>query len=130
MILDSSFLIHVMARQDRALRKVDELEERGVPQRVPALSLYELYIGVGRGDLTERERGKIERVLRPRTVHDVDRNIAASGGEIEGELMAAGERVGAADALIGATAIRFDEPVLTHNPGHFSRIPDVEVETY
>lgn len=130
MILDSSFLIHVMARQDRALRKVDELEERGVPQRVPALSLYELYIGVGRGNLAERERGKIERVLRPRIVHDVDRKIAASGGVIEGELMASGERVGAADALIGATAIRFDEPVLTTNPDHFRRIPDVEVETY
>lgn len=130
MILDSSFLIHVMASQDRALRKVDELEERGVPQRVPALSLYELYIGVGRGDLAERERGKIKRVLRPRTIHDVDRQLASRAGEIEGELMAAGERVGAADALIGATALRFDEPVLTDNPDHFRRIPDVAVETY
>lgn len=130
MILDSSFLIHVMSRHDGALEKLDEIEERGVPQRIPALAVYELYVGVGRGSLPDRERGKIQRVLRPRTFYEVDRDLAARGGLVEGELSAAGERIGAADALIGATALRFDEPVLTANPDHFERIPEVEVETY
>lgn len=130
MILDSSFLIHVMSGHDGALQKLDEIEDRGVPQRIPALAVYELYIGVGIGDLPDREREKIQRVLRPRTFYEVDRDLAARGGLIEGELSAAGNRLGAADSLIGATAVRFDEPVLTANPDHFERIPGVVVETY
>lgn len=130
MILDSSFLIHVMSRHDAALKKLDEIEERGVPQRVPALAVYELYIGVGQGDLPQRERDKIERVLRPRAFYRVDRDTASRGGLIEGELRAEGDQIGAGDALIGATALQFDEPVLTDNPEHFERIDGVSVETY
>lgn len=130
MILDTSFLIDVMNGDEAALAKVDEIEASGRPQTVPAMTLQELYIGVGASDLPEPERRRIESVLASRPVVPTSEAIARRAGRLDGELRRAGERVNVGDATIGATGLVRDEPVLTGDSKHFERIPGVEVERY
>lgn len=49
--------------------------------------------------------------------------IAALAGRIDGDLMRAGQRIGIADALIGATALHHGLVLATGNEGHYQRLP-------
>jgi tRNA(fMet)-specific endonuclease VapC len=130
MILDTSFLIDVMNGDAAALETVDEIEAAEVPQRIPAMTLQELYIGVGMSELPEQERREIERIIEARPVVPTSAAIARKAGRIDGELRAAGEPIDIGDATIGATAVVCDEPVVTGNPDHFERISGIEVVGY
>ena len=130
MILDSSFLIDVMRGDPDALARADDLDAAGDEQLVPAMTVQELFIGVGASDLSEEERETIDRVLGPRPFVPTTEPIARTAGRIDGQLRRAGERINAGDAAIGATALLRDQPVVTGDPEHFRRIPDLVVETY
>jgi len=130
MILDTSFLVDVMNGDEAALSKVDEIEADGVEQLVPAMTLQELYIGVGASDLPRRERRKIETVIGARPVVPTDGETARKAGRIDGQLRTDGARINVGDATIGATGIVRDQPVLTGDRDHFERIPGLDVESY
>lgn len=130
MILDTSFLIDIMNGKRSALSKVDEIESDGLEQVVPAMTLQELYIGVGASELPDDERRKIEMVIETRPIVPTSEEIARKAGKIDGELRNDGQPINVGDAAIGATGIVRDESVVTGDPDHFERIPDLNVETY
>jgi predicted nucleic acid-binding protein len=127
MILDTSFLIDVMDGDPDALATVDEIEEANHTQRIPAQVVYELYVGVGYTETPQQEVEKIQAVIDTRPVVETTEQIARLAGRIDGQLRKAGDRVAPGDIIIGATARRYDEPVITSNPGDFERLPNVQV---
>lgn len=130
MILDTSFLIDVMNGDRSALSKVDQIEADNAEQVVPAMTLQELYIGVGASEMPEHERRKIERVVESRPILATSEQIARKAGRIDGQLRKDGQPINVGDATIGATAVVREEPVLTGDPDHFERIPGLDVVTY
>lgn len=130
MILDTSFLIDVMKSERSALAKVDEIEATNTDQVVPAMTLQELYIGVGASKMPIDERQTIEAVVETRPILATSEEIARKAGRIDGQLRADGRRINVGDATIGVTGIVRDEPVLTGDPDHFERIPGLDVVTY
>ncbi|ELZ41266.1 PilT protein domain protein [Halorubrum californiense DSM 19288] len=130
MILDSSFLIDLMNGDDAAMEAAREIEERSVPQRVPAQVVYELYVGVGYSESASREVETIQSVLESRPIIDLTEDVAKHAGRIDGRLRREGSRTGQGGIKIAAAAIRHDEPVITGDPADFDRIPDVEVREY
>lgn len=130
MILDTSFLIDVMNDDEDALEAVDRIESDGVEQNVPAMTVQELYIGVGTSDEPDRTRRTIERVVESRPILETTREIARKAGRIDGDLRSRGKRIDVGDATIGATGIVRDEPVITGNPDRFDRIDGLEVRRY
>ena len=130
MILDTSFLIDIMNGNQAALSKVDEIESNGIEQVVPAMTLQELYIGVGASELPDEERRKIAVVIETRPIIPTSEEIARKAGKIDGQLRRDGRPINVGDATIGATGIVRDEPVVTGDPDHFERIPDLTVKTY
>ena len=130
MIFDTSFLIDVMNGSDAALRKVNEIEGDRLEQHVPAMTLQELFIGVGASDVPERKRRKPAYAVEARPILPTTEEIARKAGCIDGTLRKQGDRIDISDATIGATGVVRDEPVVTGNPGHFERIPELEIEQY
>jgi len=130
MILDTSFIIDVMNSDEAALEAVDEIEAAGVVQHIPAMTLQELYIGVGMSKMPAAERQQIERIVDARPIVPTTEEIARHAGRIDGELRAEGRPIDVGDATIGATALVNAEPVITGNPDHFERISGVDVVTY
>ncbi len=130
MSLDTSFLIDIMNGKRSALSKVDEIESDGLEQVVPAMTLQELYIGVGASELPDDERRKIQMVIETRPILQTSEEIARKAGKIDRELRNIGQPINVGDATIGATGIVRDESVVTGDPDHFERIPDLNVETY
>jgi predicted nucleic acid-binding protein len=130
MILDTSFLVDVMNGDPSALSQVDRIEADNTEQVVPAMTLQELYIGVGASELPERERRKIASVVEARPVLPTSAEIARKAGTIDGQLRSDGQRINVGDATIGATGVVREEPVLTGDPEHFERIPGLDVVGY
>jgi predicted nucleic acid-binding protein len=134
MIVDTSFVLDVIDGFEPALRKETDLEAEGVPLVVPAMTVLELYIGVGKVANTREERRQVEAVLDSYPLVDMTPSIARRAGRLLGERMADGDDgrgpgIGNGDAAVAATALERDEPVLAGD-GHFENIPGVALETY
>ena len=134
MIVDTSFVLDVIDGVDEAVELERELEVDGVPLVIPAMTVLELYIGVGKVANTRGERQQVEAVLESYPIAETTPSISRRAGRLLGERMAAAEEndgpgIGKGDAVIAATAIERDEPVLAGDR-HFESIPGVEVVTY
>lgn len=134
MIADTSFVLDVVADVEAAVTKERELEAEGVPVVLPAMTVLELYIGVGKVVDTHEERRTVEAVLDSYPVVEMTPNVSRRAGRLLGERMADaddgdGPGIGKGDAAIAATALERGEPVLAAD-AHFATIPGVTVETY
>lgn len=131
MILDTSFVEDVAREDPAALAKADELSHDDIPERFSAMTLYELYWGVGYVDTPQQEKDAVDAVLETKEVYEITPEIARKAGRLAGQLSSDGNPLNdPGDEIIGATGVVHDEPVLTKNTGHFERIPGLEVETY
>lgn len=129
-ILDSSFLVDVQNGVESALEQARTIEASGSPRRVPHVVLYDLYVGVGKGPRDERNRARIEEVVQSLVLEPTTTSIVRRAGELEGSLQREDGGVGAVDAIVGATARSYGEPVVTDDVQHFERMDGVEVQTY
>lgn len=93
------------------------------------MTVFELLYGVARSDQPGDERETVESVISTKPVHPTDDAVMQKAGRLAGELAADGDPVADGDAVIAATAIALDEPVLTRNVAEFERL-DVSVERY
>ncbi|MBS3781376.1 MAG: PIN domain-containing protein [Candidatus Thermoplasmatota archaeon] len=125
MLADTSFIIDVMRGEENAVRKVDELEKDDKPLNITSISLFELYSGIGQVEKTEKEKEKIQEVLRSRAVYEFDRIAGEIAGRIDGMLCNEGKMVEPQDSMISGIAIRENEKILTRNLDHFRRISDI-----
>lgn len=130
MILDTSFFLDLIAGDEGAIERARALEADGVPQRVPAQVVYELYVGVGYTDTPDEEVRTLAGVLSGREIVETTERIAARAGRMDGRLRRDGVRIAVSDLTIGATGVAYDEPVVTRDTADFDRLPGVEVASY
>lgn len=131
MILDTSVLLDLMHDDPAAVERVRDLETDGIPQRLSAMTLYELHWGLGYSDRSAAERAEIESVVESRTLYDVTPEILRKAGRIGGALRSDGRPLDdPGDEIIGATGVVHDEAVLTGNHDDFRRIDGLTVATY
>lgn len=122
MILDTNFLIGIDNNHPGAIEKARELEAQGVPRRIPDIVVCELWISIGKGTHTESNRRDLAQVINGLPKAKLTTEISKRAGVIEGTLQALDENgsgVGIADAIIAATALEMEEPVVTDNERDF-----------
>ncbi|MBS3966664.1 MAG: type II toxin-antitoxin system VapC family toxin [Truepera sp.] len=97
---------------------------------ISAITVSELLVGVYRADSRERRAKRaafIESLLAAVVVLDFTTEIARLHAQLLADLLARGERIGAHDLIIAATALRYGYPVLTSNVREFKRVAGLEV---
>jgi len=92
------------------------------------VTVLEPYIGVGIVAGSREEERSVRRVIDSIPVVRMDDGIARRAGRLIGRLRTDGITLGKGDAVIGATALVEEEPVLTRNVREFERIPGLVVE--
>lgn len=130
MILDTDFLV-ALDEGDAAEAKALELETAEVPLRVPTIVLQELYVAVGAGTNANQNARKFEALIANKPVVDIDENIARRAGVLEGQHLVSDEKptLGPGDALVAATALQFNEPVVTSDRD-FETVDGLAVESF
>ena len=132
--LDTTVLVDLARpggkRKRHALEKVRELVNRGEGLVTTRFNLAELYVGVERSDDPEREEAAIQAVAGDFGVLDFDDRAARLFGQITAHLQRIGKPAGDMDVLIAATSMGAGHCLVTRNPAHFKRIPELAVQTY
>jgi len=124
MILDVSFLIDLIADDAGAVAKLDEIDDRQLV--VPTLAYTEVGVGLDPGTATA---DRFEAVMERVTLVAYDSEAARRAVDIQRQLRANGERIGAVDGMIAGIALARDDPVVTRNVEEFARTP-VRVSPY
>ena len=126
MILDSSFVVGLMASDEGAVAKLNELVADAEPVAVSALTVTE----VRRGLATDRDRRAFDDTMDDVSVVPFDLSEARRAADLLRRLDADGTRIGAVDAMIAATALERNEKVLTRNVSEFDRVDGLRVVPY
>jgi predicted nucleic acid-binding protein len=130
MILDTSFIIDIMAGRSEALDKLEELENSSKPISTTTISLFELWSGIELSDKPEEEKDKVKNVLASLNIYSFEEKSAKISGKIQGKMSEEGFEVAPEDSKIAGIAIRNSERVITRDKDfrEIEKISTLEIE--
>ena len=130
-LLDTTFLVDILRKQEGARRVVAAMEEAGERGATTEVNAFELLLGGYRhGRIRPDRLAAVERILSRVDVLSLDREGAARAAGVLAELRARGRDLGLLDALIAGIALAGGlDTVVTRDEG-FRRVPGLKVETY
>src|SRR6185503_11334843 len=126
--LDTTLILDLRGRggrklQERARRKIKELDLSGEALTTTIFNVAELWTGIERADDPAAEQGLVEEALGQIVVLGFDEASARGFGRITASLQERGRPAGDMDVLIASVALLHRESIITRNPAHFGRIP-------
>jgi predicted nucleic acid-binding protein len=119
-VIDSDIAIDYIRGEKYAIRILQDHVEKGAIV-VSTLTHFEVYRGMRTG-----EESLTDSFLDTLFSVDVDVELAREGGKLINGLRSRGLTIDAADAIIAATAIRLNVPLITNNISHYP-FPDLNV---
>lgn len=128
MIADTSFIVDLLRKNEKALNKAENLEKENKAYSIGTPTLYELWLGVATSDADEKD--EILDIICSQIIHELDKESSLEAGKIQKELLNQGERIGHLDALIAGIAKQNTGKVLTDNIEEFKKIENLEVIDY
>jgi tRNA(fMet)-specific endonuclease VapC len=93
---------------------------------LPAISAYEVWVGVLGSQNPKRRREQFEAFLSAVELLPFDTEPAMRAAELRHKLERAGEAIGPMDTLIAATALTYGGVLVTRNLREFSRVPGLK----
>lgn len=128
MIADTSLIIDLLRREKNSIEKLKQLEEENKAYSLATPTIYELWIGISRAKIDEKE--KLLDIIESQTIYNLDKEATINAGKIQRELIRKGERIGHIDALIAGIAQKNTGKILTDNTSEFQRINNLETIEY
>jgi Predicted nucleic acid-binding protein, contains PIN domain len=129
MIADTSFLIDIMKSDKEAIKKAEEIENKGSTIAVTSISIFELFVGVSLSIKQDRERNKINRILKGLSIISFDEDSAIEAGKIFAQRRKDGSTIEPDDSMIAGICSRRNEILVTRNIKHFNDIEGLRVES-
>lgn len=130
MILETTFLIDLLRNNKDAKDKLNDLINSGTSIKITSPSLFEIYSGIERKNYNKNEKDKVRQILSDQIILTLDEESAIISGEIDGQLISQGKTIDTEDCMIAGIAIKNNEKILTRNIKHFTRIKNLDFETY
>ena len=135
LLIDSTVFVTAERRQETVSDVVAGiLQEYGdVDLALSVMSAGELVHGCWRADSAPRRARReefVESILAAIPVVPLTLAIARLYGELDARFTARGRRLPTSDLLIASTALYRGDELLTGNPRHFARIPELTVRRY
>ena len=124
LLFDTSvFICHLRGEDDRCTDYLQQVASGELTGIVSVLTLTELYAGE---KLSQDGERIVDSLVQPFQTVDVGSDIAVQAGRLVRRWRRS-HGIGAIDALIAATALVEEIPVITLNAKHFSFIPGLVV---
>lgn len=130
MILDTTFIIDLMNKNQGALLKLEEFKKSRETLSVTSISVFELFIGVAYSNYLEKEKEKIREALNDIWIVSFDWLSAEEAGQLHGSLAKKGNMLLPQDCMIAGFALSKKEKLLTRNAKDFSKVKGLELVTY
>jgi predicted nucleic acid-binding protein len=121
-VLDTDVLVDLLRGKEKAVRKIQELEEHAIIYTT-VVNLFELYYGAYKSKYKEKNVKAVSELEKSINILLLDERSAEIAGKMLAELQSKGKDVEFRDALIAGIAIRNSVPIYTRNVKHFRRFP-------
>lgn len=129
-LIDTSAIIILERRGDLLAANILEMVPGDL--YISSVTASELLVGLNRapqGKKRDNRERAIAQVFESFPCLPFDFETARVHAEVQAEMMANGQRIGAHDLIIAATALAHGYFVLTHNLRDFQRVPGLSVKT-
>jgi len=127
-IADTSLIIDLLRGEENSAKKLKQLEKENKAYSLATPTIYELWIGISRSKISEKE--KLLDIIESQTIHSLDKESTINAGKIQRDLIEKGERIGHIDALIAGIAQKNTGKILTDNTSEFQRVNKLDTIDY
>lgn len=124
--LDTNIIIDILKNEKNTLKKIKELEEKGVELSITAINSFELFKGSLRSSQKEATKILLE-LLSNLKILSFDFKASEKAAEIFEELRKKGETIDALDLMIASIVIVNNETLMTKNTRHFERMSGLKI---
>lgn len=128
--LETDFLIAVMRKNEKAMRKLEEMVKKGERLATTPINASELFKGVYHSDNVNENLKKVRGILSRIDLLSFNLVACDTYGRTHSQLKSRGESVGEFGTLIASIALSHNERVVTRNTKHFNRVEGLEVEEW
>lgn len=128
-VLDTSFLIDLIKKENRAMAKLLELEDDNEMICTTIVNALELFKGVYRSSQLEKNKREVEEIISNLILLQIESGVLDTFGKLSSVLLKNGNLIGDFDELIAAICISHNQSIVSRD-SHFSRIPGLDVHSY
>lgn len=134
-IFDTTFLIDLVKGDRGAIQKAKEVDAEETFKAISVVTVHEYlrriyYLFSHNKKLLKAKLQKAEAELIKFEILPYTYETAKTASEIDAQLAINGQSISFSDMMIAATALRYKLTLVTRNTEHFSRIPNLSIETY
>ena len=97
---------------------------------VPAVTVYELEVGIAKSSSPQKRRRQLDEFLRWARILPFERDEARTSARIRAELERKGTPIGPMDTLIAGIAVAHGATLVTRNLEEFGRIEGLKMENW
>lgn len=127
-LLDTNICIAVMRGNTKAVARMAAMAPGECS--VSTISVFELFVGVGKCAAPNFERAKVIRFLAPLRIVAFDDTAAMRAGQLRADLERTGNACGPYDILLAAHALTLGLTLVTHNTGEFRRVDGLTLDDW
>lgn len=128
--LDTTFLIDLLRGNEKVRLIKEKIDKSSESVTIASPSIMEIVKGLRIGNVRKDEEKRVNELVSSLTILNLDKDSAIKAGIIESDLITKGEIIDLEDIMIAAIAINNNEKLITNNLKHFSKIKELELETY
>ena len=128
--MDTSFLVDLLRGKQDAILKLEKIESDAERITTTPISASELFQGAYNSKNSEAEVDKVRELLKRVELLEFTVHACEKYGKLANELKSLGRKIGDLDTLIASVALSHDEPILTANVNHFSKVPGLIVRSW
>lgn len=127
-LLDTNIVIAALKQNPLVERQLQVISEDSL--RLSTIVLGELYFGAEKSQFVERNRTKVDALVRRFIQVGVDQTTADFYGSVRAALEKQGTPIGANDLWIAAQALSIDAILVTDNQREFGRVAGIKLENW
>lgn len=128
-MLDTNICIYLIKNKPTEVKEKFNLYEVG-EICISSISVSELYYGVRKSQMVERNLQALALFLAPLNIVDYDEKAAIEYGKIRSALESSGKTIGSLDMLIAAHAKSMGVTLVTNNSKEFERVHGLKLENW
>ncbi len=134
-IFDTTFLMDLVKGDKGAKQKAKEIDEQGTFKAISVVTVHEYLRGIyylfsHDKKLLKTKLEKSEAELARFEILPYTYEIAKTAAEIDAQLAKNGQTISFSDTILAATAIHYKLTLVTRDTENFSRIQNLQIETY
>jgi len=127
-LLDTNTCIDVMRNHPDVVSRMSVVAPEDCV--ISTITSYELHTGVAKCASPDKERAKVDLLLKTVIQQPFGLADAREAGRIRGLLESHGEMIGPYDVLLAAQALAAGLTLVTSNTNEFQRVPGLSVENW